>query len=201
MRITRLVLLLSFLHLSLNGFLGSKKRKKHKYKVNNFVKMKTRIINNFSQVVTPKPTCIEKQESVFSVTGFLTFAVVSATAVSNVIANIDNNNNNNNNNDNNDNVNNNNQISDSADATNMGNARLLRSNTKNSFTSLFSSISPSVCLPLLLCEVLQQAHSQNLSSASKKTTEVCLECQVYHKDNFVNNKNTLLLSSYLSASY
>jgi len=155
MQITRLVLLLSFLHLSLNGFLGSKKRKKHKYKV-----------------VTPKPTCIEKQESVFSVTGFLTFAVVSATAVSNVIANIDNNNNNNNNNDNNDNVNNNNQISDSADATNMGNARLLSCNTKNSFTSLFSSISPSVCLPLLLCEVLQQAQSQNLSSASKKTTEI-----------------------------
>ena len=58
-------------------------------------------------------------------TGFLTFAVVSATAVSNVIANIDNNNNNNDINDNNDNVNNNNQISDSADATNMGNARLL----------------------------------------------------------------------------
>ena len=151
--------------------------------------------------MTPKPTCIEKQESVFSVTGFLTFAVVSATAVSNVIANIDNNNNNNNNNDNNDNVNNNNQISDSADATNMGNARLLSSNTKNSFTSLFSSISPSVCLPLLLCEVLQQAKSQNLSSASKKTTEVCLECQVFHKDNFVNNKNTFLLYLSFSARY
>ena len=134
-------------------------------------------------------------------TGFLTFAVVSATAVSNVIANIDNNNNNNNNNDNNDNVNNNNQISDSADATNMGNARLLSSITKNSFTSLFSSISPSVCLPLLLCEVLQQTQRQNLSSASKKTTEVCLECQVYHKDNFVNNKNTLLLSLSFSANY
>ena len=56
-------------------------------------------------------------------TGFLTFAVVSATAVSNVSANIDNNNNNKN--DNNDNVNNNNQISDSADAMNMGNARLI----------------------------------------------------------------------------
>jgi len=108
MRISHLLLLFSILNLSLTGFLGSKKRKKHKYKV-----------------VTPAPTCIEKQESVFSVTGFLTFAVVSATAVSNVIASIDNNNNNNNNNDNNDNVNNNNQISDSADATNMGNARLL----------------------------------------------------------------------------
>ncbi len=50
------------------------------------------------------------QESTFSVTGFLTFSVVAATAVSNVIANIDNNNNNNNNNDNNDNLNNNNQV-------------------------------------------------------------------------------------------
>ena len=40
-------------------------------------------------------------------TGFLTFAVVSATAISNIIANIDNNNNNNNNNDNNDNDKNN----------------------------------------------------------------------------------------------
>ena len=130
---------------------------------------------------------------------FRSAASVAANVVNN--ANSNNNNNNNNNNDNNDNVNNNNQISDSADATNMGNARLLSSNTKNSFTSLFSSISPSVCLPLLLCEVLQQAHSQNLSSASKKTTEVCLECQVFHKDNFVNNKNTLLLSLSFSASY
>ena len=112
--------------------------------------------------------------------------------ISHVSANIDNNNNNNNNNDNNDNVNNNNQISDSADATNMGNARLLSSNTKNSFTSLFSSISPSVCLPLLLCEVLQQAKRQNLSSASKKTTEVCLECQVFHKDNFFQQESIIL---------
>ena len=131
-----------------------------------------------SQVVTPKPTCIEKQESVFSVTGFLTFAVVSATAVSNVIANIDNNNNNNNNNDNNDNVNNNNQISDSSMATNMGNARLLSqlrfSNRSSASTtsSLFSSFSSSFCLPLLLCEALQQSRRQNLTPAGQKTAEV-----------------------------
>ena len=176
MRISHLLLLLSaILHLSQSGFLGSKKRKKHKYKV-----------------VTPKPTCIEKQESVFSVTGFLTFAVVSATAVSNVIANIDNNNNNNNNNDNNDNVNNNNQISDSADATNMGNARFLSrlgsSNSTSSLTSsllssvsslllppsspLLSSISSSLCLPLLLCEALQQSRRQNLTPAGQKTAQV-----------------------------
>ena len=49
-------------------------------------------------VVTPAPVCVERQESVFSVTGFLTFAVVASTAISNVISNIDNNNNNNNNN-------------------------------------------------------------------------------------------------------
>ena len=145
-----------------------------------------------SQVVTPQPKCIEKQESVFSVTGFLTFAVVSATAVSNVIANIDNNNNNNNNNDNNDNVNNNNQISDSADATNMGNARLLSqlgssSNNTSSLTSSFlssvssllppsspllSSISSSLCLPLLLCEALHQSRRQNLTPAGQKTAQV-----------------------------
>ena len=144
-----------------------------------------------SQVVTPQPKCIEKQESVFSVTGFLTFAVVSATAVSNVIANIDNNNNNNNNNDNNDNVNNNNQISDSADATNMGNARLLSqlgssSNNTSSLTSSFlssvSSLLPpsspllssisSLCLPLLLCEALHQSRRQNLTPAGQKTAQV-----------------------------
>ena len=62
-------------------------------------------------------------ESTFSVTGFLTFAVVSATAVANVIANINNNNDNNNNNNNQDNVNNNNQVSNSDDAENQGNAR------------------------------------------------------------------------------
>ena len=39
-------------------------------------------------VVTPAPVCIERQESVFSVTGFLTFVVVASTAVANVIANI-----------------------------------------------------------------------------------------------------------------
>ena len=122
--------------------MSSKKRKKQKYKV-----------------VTPPPTCIEKQESVFSVTGFLTFVVVSATAVSNVISNIDNNNNNNNNNDNNDNVNNNNQISDSDDATNMGNARRMR----RSGSLALGSISSSLCLPLLLCHTVQDIKQQNLS--------------------------------------
>ena len=148
MRIFHLLLLLSILHLSLTGFLGSKKRKKHKYKV-----------------VTPKPTCIEKQESVFSVTGFLTFMVVSATAVSNVIANIDNNNNNNNNNDNNDNVNNNNQISDSADAMNMGNAR------KFSY-SLSSQLLTSISLPLYICESVRDIKRDNFTPRGKEIAMV-----------------------------
>ena len=79
--------------LSEGQLIRGRKRKKQKYKV-----------------VTPAPVCIERQESVFSVTGnkdclpsydiidlilgFLTFSVVAATAVSNVISNIDNNNNN-----------------------------------------------------------------------------------------------------------
>ena len=96
-------------------------------------------------MVTPPPVCIERQESVFSVTGFLTFVVVASTAVANVISNIDNNNNNNNNNDNNDNVNNNNQISDSADAQNMGNAG-------RSFQDGLTSLSSRVCLPYLICQ-------------------------------------------------
>lgn len=106
----------------------AKKKRKHKYKV-----------------VTPAPVCVQEQESVFSVTGFLTFVVVSATAVSNVIANIDNNNNNNNNNDNNDNVNNNNQISDSATAENMGNARAF-----NPFRN---------CVYKLICRKIQRQDS------------------------------------------
>lgn len=77
------------------------------------------------KVVKPKKKCVITYESTFSVTGFLTFAVVSATAVANVIANINNNNDLNNNNNNQDNVNNNNQMSNSADAENMGNARHL----------------------------------------------------------------------------
>ena len=105
-------------------------------------------------MVTPPPVCVEKKESVFSVTGFLTFTVVSATAVSNIITNIDNNNNNNNNNDNNDNVNNNNQISDSSDATNMGNARGLG----------VSPPSTIPCLPLLLCLALQDIQAQGLTT-------------------------------------
>ena len=74
-------------------------------------------------MVKPKKKCVITHESTFSVTGFLTFTVVSATAVANVIANINNNNDNNNNNNNQDNVNNNNQVSNSDDAENQGNAR------------------------------------------------------------------------------
>ena len=57
--------------------------------------------------------------------------MVSATAVANVIANINNNNDNNNNNNNQDNVNNNNQVSNSADAENQGNARSMMSENNN----------------------------------------------------------------------
>ena len=46
----------------------------------------------------------------FSVTGFLTFSVVAATSLANIIANINNNNNNNNDNNNNENQNDNNQM-------------------------------------------------------------------------------------------
>ena len=121
--------------------------------------------------------CIQKQESVFSVTGFLTFAVVSATAISNIIANIDNNNNNNNNNDNNDNVNNNNQISDSADATNMGNAKNLRierslqsetiltylTSSLTSLTSSLTNLTSSLCLPFLICQTISDQRQEQLS--------------------------------------
>jgi len=85
------------------------------------------------KVVKPKKKCVITNESTFSVTGFLTFAVVSVTAVANVLANINNNNDNNNNNNNQDNVNNNNQMSSSADATNMGNARSVFNSNKNLF--------------------------------------------------------------------
>ena len=85
----------------------------------------------FFSVVKPKKKCVITNESTFSVTGFLTFAVVSATAVANVIANINNNNDNNNNNNNQDNVNNNNQNSDIADDTNIGNARNLQNINNN----------------------------------------------------------------------
>jgi len=37
--------------------------------------------------VTPPPVCKVEVESVFSVTGFLTFTVVAATAISNIISN------------------------------------------------------------------------------------------------------------------
>merc|ERR1712044_91184 len=84
MQWTKFIIVLLLIQSISNQLIGSKKRKKQKY-----------------CFVTPAPVCIERQESVFSVTGFLTFMVVAATAVSNVIANIDNNNNNNNNNDNN----------------------------------------------------------------------------------------------------
>ena len=72
-------------------------------------------------MVKPKKKCVITHESTFSVTGFLTFAVVSATAVANVIANINNNNDNNNNNNNQDNLNNNKQVSNSGDAENDSN--------------------------------------------------------------------------------
>jgi len=125
-------------------FLSSRKRKKQKYKV-----------------VTPAPVCIERQESVFSVTGFLTFVVVASTAVANVIANIDNNNNNNNNNDNNDNVNNNNQISDSADAQNMGNARSLTDSVEESRKSLLGQ----VCLPFLICQFFKDEQGKDSTTS------------------------------------
>ena len=64
-------------------------------------------------VITPKPTCKSSAStsSMFSVTGFLTFSVVAATSLANIIASINNNNNNNNDNNNNENQNDNNQIS------------------------------------------------------------------------------------------
>lgn len=137
--------------------IGSKKRKKHKYKV-----------------ITPKPVCIQKQESVFSVTGFLTFAVVSATAVSNIIANIDNNNNNNNNNDNNDNVNNNNQISDSADATNMGNAKNLRIARSLQSETFLSNHTSSLCLPFLICQTVSDQRQEQLSQSGQVAAMVSI---------------------------
>ena len=104
-------------------------------------------------------------------TGFLTFAVVSATAISNVISNIDNNNNNNNNNDNNDNVNNNNQISDSADATNMGNAKNLRlARSPSCFEQNW--ISSCVCLPHLICEAVLEQKYQGLSDSGRVASMV-----------------------------
>jgi hypothetical protein len=39
------------------------------------------------EVVTPPPVCKVEVESVFSVTGFMTFTVVAATAISNIISN------------------------------------------------------------------------------------------------------------------
>ena len=106
------------------------------------------------------------QESVFSVTGFLTFMVVAATAVSNVIANIDNNNNNNNNNDNNDNVNNNNQISDSADAMNMGNARKL----SNDIIKIVTNIS----LPYYICQSVRDIKLEIFTPQGKEIAMVTL---------------------------
>ena len=111
--------------------------------------------------------CIQKQESVFSVTGFLTFAVVSATAISNIIANIDNNNNNNNNNDNNDNVNNNNQISDSADATNMGNAKNLRIERSLQPETILTNLTSSLCLPFLICQTISDQRQEQLSQSGQ----------------------------------
>jgi len=151
-----LIVLLS-IWLASSQLIGSKKRKKHKYKV-----------------VTPKPVCIQKQESVFSVTGFLTFAVVSATAISNIISNIDNNNNNNNNNDNNDNVNNNNQISDSADATNMGNAKNLRFARSIRPHSIWRNFSSSVCLPFLICQAVSDHREEPFSDSGQVASMVSI---------------------------
>ena len=123
-------------------------------------------------VVTPPPVCIQKQESVFSVTGFLTFVVVSATAISNIISNIDNNNNNNNNNDNNDNVNNNNQISDSADATNMGNAKNLRLARSIRPGNILNSISSEVCLPFLICQAVSDSKQEQFSESGQVASMV-----------------------------
>ena len=69
----------------------------------------------YISVVTPKPECDPSPPaSSFSVTGFLTFSVVAATSLANIISNINNNNNNNNDNNNNENQNDNNQISNNA---------------------------------------------------------------------------------------
>ena len=74
--------------------------------------------------MTPKPECDSAPPtSTFSVTGFLTFSVVAATSLANIIANINNNNNNNNDNNNNENQNDNNQISNNA----MGGGKRKRS--------------------------------------------------------------------------
>ena len=71
------------------------------------------IYSNIVLVVTPKPACdVAPPSSMFSVTGFLTFTVVAATSLANIITNINNNNNNNNDNNNNENQNDNNQVSD-----------------------------------------------------------------------------------------
>ena len=69
-------------------FLSSRKRKKQKYKGISEGSHKLDFTRKMLPVVTPAPVCIERQESVFSVTGFLTFVVVASTAVANVIANI-----------------------------------------------------------------------------------------------------------------
>ena len=74
--------------------------------------MKVTLIILYVSVVTPKPRCeTSAASSMFSVTGFLTFSVVAATSLANIISNINNNNNNNNDNNNNENENDNNQIS------------------------------------------------------------------------------------------
>ena len=87
--------------------------------------------------------------------------VVAATAVSNVIANIDNNNNNNNNNDNNDNVNNNNQISDSNDAMNMGNAG------GRSFEEQID-FSEHICIYSFICQSVLEAKEGQYSGAQRE---------------------------------
>ena len=78
------------LNLKLSQLISGSKRKKQKYKGETSSSLAKQELAPMLivSVVTPAPVCVERQESVFSVTGFLTFAVVATTAVSNVIANI-----------------------------------------------------------------------------------------------------------------
>ena len=88
--------------------------------------------------MTPPPKC-EKSEvsSMFSVTGFLTFSVVAATSLANIIANINNNNNNNNNNNDNDNQNDNNQMSNNTMAGKRKRSTIELANNVNFCNELF----------------------------------------------------------------
>ena len=85
----------------------------------------------FYSVITPPPKCqTPEATSAFSVTGFLTFSVVAATSLANIIANINNNNNNNNDNNNNDNQNDNNQMSNNTMSGGKRRKRTVRDTNK-----------------------------------------------------------------------